>query len=70
MWEKNYVLDIKRVQIPLQIYPLEENFLCCLERQNTRYLEPCDMPPQKRIPTLNVSRLPTPKTLKITAIIN
>ena len=41
MWEKNYVLDIKRVKIPLQIYPLEEIFLWCLERQNTRNLGPC-----------------------------
>ena len=40
MWEKNYILDIKRVKIPLQIYPLEENFLWCLERQNTRNLGP------------------------------
>ena len=38
MSEKNYVLDIKRVKIPLQIYPLEEIFLWCLERQNTRNL--------------------------------
>ena len=40
MWGKICVLDIKRVKIPLQIYPLEENVLWCLERQNTRNLGP------------------------------
>ena len=34
------VRDIKRVKIPLQIYPLEEKILWCLERQNTRNLGP------------------------------
>ena len=45
--EKIGVLEIKRVKITLQIYPLEEIFLWCLEHQNARNLGPWVITPSQ-----------------------
>ena len=58
--EKIGVLEIKRVKITLQIYPLEEIFLWCLEHQNARNLGPWPTGMHK-IDSLSVGPLHCPR---------